>query len=278
MIFQPDYLPSGPERSGDGPNRSYRDNYDRQDNLRSEVDSATGAALPFVNRISNHLANGATTDHFIDDISSSRILCLPIAGVKHRGEAVLTEISREFSNLQFIPTAAQIEFRAALLAALKPSGKAANAPHHLIREERLHRGLGLALSNLVAKASDRSLHELSFGADPNSVVPPSLEMGEYLASAWAVRSFIRMAADEPNLFRILITEMAAIQSNMGRLSLGVPMSPLLVYELFNAAARNPELNHDVIRAFQLIGYHGKVGERLFAEFAAMLAKQSPTLQ
>lgn len=277
MIFQPDYLPSGPERSGDGPNRGYRDNYDRQDNLRSQADSATGAALPFVNRISNHLANG-TTDHFIDDISSSRILCLPIAGVKHRGEAVLTDISREFSNLEFIPTAAQIEFRAALLAALKPSGDAANFPHHLIREERLHRGLGLALSNLVAKASDRSLHELSFGADPNSVVPQSLEMGEYLASAWAVRSFIRMAADEPNLFRILITEMAAIQSNMGRLSLGVPMSPLLVYELFNAAARNPELNHDVIRAFQLIGYHGKAGEKLFAEFAAMLAKQSPTLQ
>lgn len=277
MIFQPNEYLSGPNSSDNAPFRGY---HEAPGNLaRYSTDSTQSDFSPpsIANRLSH--ADGSPhepwTSSTSDAISTPRTLRLVIAGVQHRGEAVLTDITHEYPNLGFSPTPRHIAFRAALLEATKPSAELEPAPHPLIRHERVHRALGVALSNLVARATKAPLHELSCDDAELTVVTESDEMKEYLASAWAVRSFIRVATTEPEFFRILVTEMSAIHSNAGRFSLGVPMSPLMVYELFNAAARNPELTTDVVRAFQIIGYRGEVGEKLFREFSAALERQVP---
>ncbi|MFM1846611.1 MAG: hypothetical protein RL417_85 [Pseudomonadota bacterium] len=269
MIFQPERHQSEPNSSD---RESYR-GYDAAESVYQDPVSRLGDShLPVHSRISNRFNGAQSRDIFPDDISDQRTLRMAIAGVQHRGDAVITDIAHEFPNLKFSPTTEHILFREALIEAVRPTGAPLDAPHPLIRQERLHRGLGVALSNLVAHAANAPLRELSFDAE-SAPVPAESESSEYLASAWAIRSFIRVAAPEPELFRILVTEMATLHATAGRLTLGVPMSPLLVYELFNAAARNPELTPDVVRAFQIIGYKGNVGEKLFAEFAAMLEKQ-----
>lgn len=274
MIFQPNEYRSGPNSSDNGPFRGYHESPNSIP--RYSADSHRDPPLPsIVSRISrpegSPLESWRSSDS--DAINSPRTLRLVIAGVQHRGEAVLTDITHEYPSLGFIPTQRHIAFRAALLEATKPSVEADTLPHSLIRHERVHRALGIALSNLVARATKSQLHELSCDTAEPIAVTADQEMHEYLASAWAVRSFIRVATTEPDMFGILVTEMATIHSNAGRFSLGVPMSPLMVYELFNAAARNPDLTADVVRAFQIIGYRGEVGEKLFREFSAALEKQ-----
>lgn len=275
MIFQPDEYHSGSDDSRHGPLRGFGETPGSYGRLSGHSDRLGESSLPAINRLS--LSDGAgkepSLSTFPDALNHPRTLRLVIAGVQHRGESVLTDLTHEFPSLVFAPNQRQIAFRAALLEAVTPSADGGNTPHSLIRQERVHRALGVALSNLVARATGKPIRELSCDDSEDAEVPPELEMSEYLASSWVVRSFIRVATTEPEMFRILVTEMASINSTLGRFSLGVPMSPVLVYEFFNAAARNPELTPDVIRAFQIIGYRGEIGERLFKEFSSALDKQ-----
>ncbi len=275
MIFQPNEYHSGPNSSDNAPFRGYHETPGSLARYSTEPDRGSFSPASISNRLPrpDGMPHEPWASSTSDAISTPRTLRLVIAGVQHRGEAVLTDIIHEYPTLRFVPTPRHVAFRAALLEATKPSAEFEPAPHPLIRHERVHRALGVALSNLVARATKAPLQELSCDDGEPILVSANDEMNEYLASAWAVRSFIRVATTEPEMFRILVTEMSAIHSGAGRLSLGVPMSPLMVYELFNAAARNPELSTDVVKAFQLIGYRGEVGERLFREFSAALERQ-----
>lgn len=271
MIFQPNY-DSGAPSPGDN---SFGASHE------SARDGSRGAgSLPSSNYPHNRLSNGPAKlsgfDNHPDNLTQQRFLRLAIAGVEHRGDDVLTDLTREFPALLFSPSQRHVEFREALLEAALPTTPPDHQPHPLIREERVHRLIGTALSNLVARATDRPIRELRLDDGEDRFVGQAERTSEYLASAWAVRSFIRLTAAQPEMFRILVTEMAQIQSSYGRFSLGVPMSPLLAYEFFNAAARNPDVASDVIQAFDIIGYKQSAARTLFSEFQALLNKQLAT--
>jgi len=220
----------------------------------------------------DHYSYALDSDPYQDDISA-QCLRLNIARVDHSGEPVLTDLAHEFPLDQFEPAPRHREFRASLLHRATATTETTPDSHSVARDIIVHDFLAQALTNLTNWTIHRPIHELRTDAECPRKLEGSAARTEYLASAWAVRSFIRIAAREPSMFNILVQEMGQIEIQLGRFPLGVPMSPYIAYELFNAAVINPLIRPEVIRAFQIIGHTGASAETLFGEFFAALEKQ-----
>lgn len=234
---------------------------------------------------SEHLPPSASRDHDprepieveFRDALDSNCLRLTIGGIEHRGGQVLQDIQREFPDDQFEPEPRQHEFRSKLLQAATLPVNSGPELNTLVRDMIVHDFLGQALVNLTNMPQRRAIFELrADGESPLQVETPAAARREYLASAWAVRSFIRLAATDRETFSILVQKMAEIREHLGKFPLGVPMSPVLAHELFNATVTNPHLRNVVIHAFQIIGHRGTVAESLFDEFSAALDRQYRT--
>jgi len=273
MIFQPGRFQSEP--SGSGRDHCWGSHELNQPSglYREYSPQTSGDRLPLHNRLTDRTLKDSG-DRYSDEINGSRILGFKHGEVLLRGEAVLSairgDIERFFPQRTFIPSEEHIAFRAALLEAAQPNSENGGVPHQMVRYERIHRALGLALANLVDYAAPRPLHKLSLEDGPAQEIGTERAFSEFLASQWVVRSFIRVASAEPETFQILISEMATIHSHYGRFTIGAPWSQRLTIELFNAATRNPELSADVIKGFELIGFPGAIGQKLFADFSALL--------